>query len=87
MARDCATPADKGKGKGGPKGKGVSWQPTKGGKGFGKGGYGKGYDSNYGPPVGRGGGMPPPPEGAEVVSRSMVTYRDLDAPDDDDLFS
>ena len=67
-------------GKGGGRGKGF------GGKGFGK-GYGKGYDG-MGPPMGRGGGAPPPPpDGAEVIRRPVVQYRDLDAPDDDDLFS
>jgi len=68
-------------GKGGGKG---------GGKGFGgKGGMmmgGKGLGG--GPPIGRGGGRPPPPpENAEVIKRPVVTYKDLDAPDDDELFS
>jgi len=64
------------------------------GKGFGKGvgkGFGKGYFAGKGlggMPYGRGGGRaPPPPEGATLIDRPMVTYRDLDAPDDDDLFS
>ena len=64
----------------------------KGGRGGGKGDFGKGMGGGmgYGPPGmgGRGGGRaPPPPEGAMVINRPMVTYRDLDAPDDDDLFS
>ena len=55
-----------------------------GGKGYGGKGYGgKGYSG------GRGGGGAPlaPPPDAALIDRPMVTYRDLDAPDDDDLFS
>jgi len=73
-----------------------------GGKGFGKGGgkgYGKGkgkggkWDGEYGgSPFGKGGGggrvasLEPPP-GTAPIDRPVVTYRDLDAPDDDDLFA
>ena len=58
----------KGKGKGFGKGDGSPY-----GKGKGK-GFGKGDGSPYG--KGKGGGFDDP--------RNIVTYRDLDAPDDDD---
>jgi uncharacterized membrane protein YgcG len=76
-----------GRGFGGGRGNGDWGFGKGGGKGYGK-GFGKGAHHD-GPPVGRGGGggLPPPPEGAEVVKRAVVTYRDLDAPDDDELFS
>ena len=75
----------KGKGKGGGKGLGRG-RGYDGGKGFG--GDGKGYGrGGGGPPMGPPGERPPPPDGAEVIRRPMVQYKDLDAPDDDDLFS
>ena len=57
----------------GGKGKGY------GGKGFGKGkGGGRGFGT--GATDGR------LPEGMEIIKRPMVHYRDLDNPDDDELF-
>ena len=76
----------RGGGKGFGKGKGYG----DGGKGYGKGdgkGYGKGFGGDFTPPPLREGPPPPPPEGAEQIGRSMVAYKDLDAPDDDELFS
>jgi len=61
------------------------------GKGGGRGGrgYGRGGGRFGGGPMlpPEGGVLPPPPEGAAPEKRRLVQYRDLDAPDDDDLFS
>ena len=87
-------PRDDGKGGGkggrGGSGRGSGRGPWADGKGGGKGFVdGKGFGG--GPPMGGRGGSPgvrpPPPEGAQVIRRPMVQYKDLDAPDDDELFS
>ena len=60
------------------------------GRGFGERGGGRfGGGKGGGPPavIPRTGPPPPPPAGAEVIGRQMVAYNDLDAPDDDELFS
>ena len=62
-------------GKGSGKGKGGG---VRGGHG------GKGYGALVVPREGK---PPPPPEGAELPDRPVVTYNDLANPDDDDLFS
>ena len=56
-----------------------------GGKGKGK-GWGKGAPGRGGGRGGGGGRLPPPPDAA-VIDRPIVQYRDLDAPEEDDLFS
>ena len=55
-----------------------------GGKSY---GGGKGYDKGGMSFSGGDGQLATPPEGAKVINRRVVTYRDLDAPDVDDLFS
>ena len=70
-------PAREGKGEGKGKGKGEG----KGkGKGWGKGGKGYSDEALRGPP-------PPAPDGVQSDGRAIRSYKDLDNPDDDDLFA